>query len=93
MNIGEAIDILRKKRNMKKIELAKKCNLSNSYITHIIKNGKIPSLENIENICNALNIPLSCFIFISTDSNEIKNITKESKKRIDNLIMKLMVVK
>lgn len=93
MNIGEAIDILRKKRNMKKIELAKKCNLSKSYLTRIINNQRAPSFRILSNICNALNIPLSCFIFISTDSNEIKNITKSSKNRIDNLIMKLMEVK
>ncbi|HBL6967204.1 TPA: helix-turn-helix transcriptional regulator, partial [Morganella morganii] len=64
MNIAQTLDICLKKRGISKTELAKRADLSKSYLSRIANNERIPNLETLEKICAALQIPLSVFIFL-----------------------------
>ncbi|MCD3351240.1 helix-turn-helix transcriptional regulator [Clostridium botulinum D/C] len=50
---------LKEKRTLAKISqanLAKKCNMTQSYISRIERQLKAPTLKSLENLSNALNI-------------------------------------
>jgi len=76
MNIGTVIKSLRKKQGLKQIELASKCELSQSYLSSIEKGTKEPTLGVLKDIANALSMPLPILIFYSLDVNDIE----ESKR-------------
>ncbi|MEM8059378.1 helix-turn-helix transcriptional regulator [Morganella morganii subsp. sibonii] len=88
MNIAQTLDICLKKRGLSKTELAKRADLSKSYLSRIANNERIPNLETLEKICTALQIPLSVFIFIS--NNDIDNISSPLKEKINNIFLELL---
>ena len=55
-NIGERIRYNRLKNKMSQERLAELANLSNVFISYIERGERIPSLEAIINIANALNV-------------------------------------
>lgn len=59
MTIGEKIKIYRNIAKLTQEQLAKKTNLSRSYIADIERDRYNPSFETLKNIAKALNVPLS----------------------------------
>ena len=73
----------RKKRNLSQMKLADKLDTSTSYIGEIEINRKVPSMEMVERIANALRIePFR--LFIDDESRNGKNSTLNSDY-LDNL--------
>ena len=68
-NIGKRVQELRKSRNIKSVVLAHDCDFSQGFLSSIENNQKKCSIENLEKICNALNITLS--EFFSTEPSKI----------------------
>jgi transcriptional regulator with XRE-family HTH domain len=65
--------ILRDFRNKKKItllQLAQKTGLSLSYISTIENNQRKPNIDILEQICQALNIPLEVILILASDSED-----------------------
>lgn len=65
---------IRKARENKKLtqeQLSELCSLSVSYIGHIERGTRIPSLETLFKICTSLEISLDYLLFDSFDTNEI----------------------
>ncbi|NRN27105.1 helix-turn-helix domain-containing protein [Photorhabdus heterorhabditis] len=90
MNIGRALDICLERRRMSKSELARLSTLSKSYLTRLTNNERVPNLETLEKICHALNVPLSIFIFLSSDNSEIENISQSLKDKMDGILQELL---
>lgn len=61
MNIGERLREIRKNKNMTLKDIAKKINTSTGFLSDIENNKSIPSINKLEDICNALNISLGTF--------------------------------
>jgi transcriptional regulator with XRE-family HTH domain len=73
----------RKKRHLSQMKLAELLNTSTSYIGEIEINNKVPSMEMVEKIANALNIePFRLFL---DDSNRIDENTSASADYLENL--------
>lgn len=68
-DVGARIKEIRKQRNIKTVALSIDCGVSRPFITGIENNQKKCSIENLEKICNALNITLS--EFFSTEPSKI----------------------
>lgn len=58
LNLGENIKKYRKKSNLTQQELAKKSNISRSYLADVEKNRYNPSLDTLIKIADALEVPL-----------------------------------
>jgi transcriptional regulator with XRE-family HTH domain len=58
MNIGSKIRALRLDRDMTTPELAAKAKVTQSTISEIENDNRSPSLNTLEKICNALNVPI-----------------------------------
>lgn len=59
MNIGDRIYQEREKQEMSARELSKKAGLSNAMISLYERNINVPSIEKLEAIAHALNVPIS----------------------------------
>ena len=66
MNIGKAIKICRHQKGMTQAELAKKSDLSVSYLSLLEQNKRDASISVLEKIANSLNIPLSILLFLAS---------------------------
>ena len=88
MSIGERIKILRKERKLTQVELAKKSNISRSYLTDIENNRYNPSVETLKAIANSLEVKLSDILSDEVEQNNSLN--DRDKKSITNDLKKLM---
>ena len=65
MNIGDRLLFLLKERRMTQKALSSATNLTPSYVNQICLGRKIPTLETLALICNALEITLGDFFSVS----------------------------
>lgn len=78
MNLGQTIQVLRKKRGLKQGELAEASGLAQSYLSLIEKNKKKPNLATIERIGKSLSLPTPILFFLSLDENDIPTDKKDA---------------
>lgn len=82
MSIGERIKSLRKQNKLTQVELAKKSNISRSYLADIENDRYNPSLETLKALSNSLNANLSDLV---SGENQFDNtLNQRDKKSINN---------
>lgn len=88
MSIGERIKSLRKQNKLTQVELAKKSNISRSYLADIENDRYNPSLETLKALSNSLNVNLSDIVSDNNESNISLN--QRDKKSINNDLKELI---
>lgn len=88
MSIGERIKSLRKQNKLTQVELAKKSNISRSYLADIENDRYNPSLETLKALSNSLNANLSDLV--SGENEFDNNLNQRDKKAINNDLKNLM---
>lgn len=58
MNIGERIKTIRQEKGLSQYELAKRADISQSFLSYIEKGEKSPTVRTLEKITKAVEIPL-----------------------------------
>ena len=64
MKIGKNIRTLRKNKKLSQEQLAERCNLHRRYIGALERDEKSPTIDTLEKIVKALEIPLSDFFLL-----------------------------
>ena len=91
-DVGNRIKQIRTERKIKTMALSIDCGVSRPFITGIENGQKKCSIENLEKICNALNISLSDFFStepskMSAQEYALLDVTKKlSPEQLDKLI-------
>lgn len=88
-SLGQRIRKARKDKNVTQEELAEICALSSAHIGHIERGTRIPSLDTLFRISQALGVSMDYLIFdsLGNDTDAIASISKildgvgESKKK------------
>lgn len=88
MSIGERMKSLRKQNKLTQVELAKKSNISRSYLADIENDRYNPSLETLKALSNSLNVNLSDIVSEKNESNI--NLNQRDKKSINNDLKELI---
>lgn len=88
MDLGLAIKQYRKLNNLTQQELAEKANISRSYLADVEKNRYNPSLDTLNKIAEALNIPLSVLL---GEDNKAKSFS-DNLNKLDNEEAKLSYI-
>lgn len=71
MNIGSAIESCRKLKHLSKTALARRAEVSVSYLSLLEKGDReAPNLVVLENIAKALGLPLSLLLFLASDDEQ-----------------------
>lgn len=91
MNIGTAIKTLRKQKGIGQTELAEKCNLSVNAISQIERNTSFPQKGTINNICEALEIPVSYLLYFSITDEDLPSDKKPVFNALDSAIKSLLL--
>lgn len=76
MNFGKAIRIARSIADVSQGELAAKSALDRSYLSLIESEKRKPTVETLENISNALNIPFHLLTLLATERDDAKHINE-----------------
>lgn len=71
MDLGNAIQTLRKELKVSRKELAERSNLSVTALYNIENNLSFPSKDTIDRLCSSLNIPVSFLMFYSITEDDI----------------------
>lgn len=89
MSIGKRIKDLRKLNKLTQVELAKKANISRSYLADIENDRYNASVDTLKAIANNLNVNLSDILEESNNLGE-SNLNEKDKKSITNDLKVLM---
>ena len=89
MKYGKAIKIIRSAKGITQKKLAEISNLDKSYISRIESEERAPTLESLEKISKALNVPLHCIILLSSNKKDINK--SDSKDKIAMKLLKLFM--
>lgn len=71
MNLGNTIAQLREKRGIKQGQLADTLGISQTYLSQIENNKKLPNIALLERVGAELSIPLPFLFFLSLDEKDI----------------------
>ncbi|MCY8293210.1 helix-turn-helix domain-containing protein [Bacillus haynesii] len=93
MSVGQRIKYWRKQKGYTQAQLAEKANMSRSYIADVERDRYNPSVESLNSITKALNIPLSNLLeenqhILSESTEEYRTSEKDEKdiaKRMDQI--------
>lgn len=88
MSIGEKIKNLRKENKLTQVELAKKSNISRSYLADIENDRYNPSLETLKALAHSLDVNLSDIV--SDENKSESSLNQRDKKSISNDLKELM---
>jgi transcriptional regulator with XRE-family HTH domain len=90
MNISKAIHLCRTQKGMTKTKLAELAGMSLSYLSLLERGKRDPNLSTISKICDALNIPVSIFMFLASDTNDLNGISNELAEKLSLTALQLI---
>jgi XRE family transcriptional regulator, regulator of sulfur utilization len=71
MDLGTAIKLYRKQKNLKQNDFAAICDISPAYLSQIENNLREATVPTLRVIADNLQIPLPILFFLSLDDNDI----------------------
>jgi transcriptional regulator with XRE-family HTH domain len=93
MNIGKSIKMCRTSLGLSQGDLAQKIGMSMSYISLIEKGKRDPAISTIEQIADALGVPVSLLTFLAADPNELKGVPEDLRDRLSGVAFRLLHAK
>jgi transcriptional regulator with XRE-family HTH domain len=89
MDFGKALRICRALRGLQQDEVAKRANLSTSYVSLIESGRRTPSIHAIRKLSAALRIPESLFSLLATD---LSHLPMADAKTTEQLARSLLIL-
>lgn len=77
MNIGQAIQLARSKRQMTQAMLAKRAGISVSYLSMLERGRRDPPLSTLKKVASALVMPLEILFFLGAEDGELGHLNRE----------------
>lgn len=90
MDLGRAIKLCRAQKGLTQAELAKRANMSVSYLSLLEQNKRDPTLSTIEKLAFALNVPFSILIFLAAGKNEFSGIDDELAEKLSHTALSFL---
>lgn len=90
MNIGNAIKTCRTLKGISQNGLSKSLDISVSYLCLIEKNKRVPGLDVLSDIANALGVPLSVLVVLAAESNDLSCLVPGQIESIGNILEELV---
>jgi transcriptional regulator with XRE-family HTH domain len=90
MNLGDAIRLVRTARRITQSSLGKQIGVSNNFISLIEANKKMPSLDVLQRIAEALEVPSGLFLLWTESTNP--KISVDKIQRLRELMLDLQTL-
>ena len=91
-NIGNAIKLCRTRRGLTQGQLAEAAGLSTSYLSLIEQGKRKPNLDVLDDIAEALAVPLNILILLASDKSELEELDKSFAEKLSLIALKLLEV-
>jgi transcriptional regulator with XRE-family HTH domain len=72
MDLGVTIKNIRQQKGIRQNELAKKCKITQTYLSQVENNVKEPNISTLRNISEKLGLPLPILFFLALDTDDVK---------------------
>jgi transcriptional regulator with XRE-family HTH domain len=93
MNYGNAIRTIRTLKGISQVDLSGSSKLSKSYLSKIESGAQIPSIESLEQIAKALDVPVYALAFFASEKKDLKSISiKESDELKSHLFDMILAI-
>ena len=89
-NIGDSIKLCRTRRGLTQGQLAEAAGLSTSYLSLIEQGKRKPNLDILDDIAEALAVPLNILILLASDKSELENLDKRFAEKLSLIALKLL---
>lgn len=76
MLIGDRLRTLREERNLSQADIEKRTGLIRTYLSRVENGHTVPSLETLEKLARALEIPLYQFFYDGKEPPKLENLPK-----------------
>lgn len=93
MDLGNAIQTLRKEQKVSRKELAERSNISITALYNIENNLSFPSKDTIDKICSSLDVPVSYLMFYSITEDDIPEEKRTSFHYLQEPMKKFLLEK
>jgi transcriptional regulator with XRE-family HTH domain len=91
MNLGRAIALCRKQRNLNQAALAKRAGMSVSYLSLLERNErKDPTLSTVQRLAEALHVPTGILFFLAAEDTELAGLSSEVKEKLSVAALSLL---
>ncbi|MGO9336828.1 MAG: helix-turn-helix domain-containing protein [Terracidiphilus sp.] len=91
MNFGKAIRIVRSIADVSQGELAAKSSLDRSYLSLIESEKRKPTVETLQRISSALNIPFHLLTLLATEREDAKHINEGQVQGLATELTRLLL--
>ncbi len=82
MKIGEAIKHIRSEKGLSQKKFSELCDISQSYLSLIENNKKIPNMSTLEFMGKVAGVPLPVVLFLSMNEEDVS----EEKRDLFNIL-------
>lgn len=90
MNIGQSIQLARSKRKMSQADLAKRAEISVSYLSLLEREKRDPPLSTLRRIASALRIPLELLLFLGAEGGELGSLNRDLAGQLAYTVLELL---
>lgn len=90
MKIGSTIQQLREKRGLNQGQLADKLKISQTYLSQIESNKRVPNINLLERISSTIKAPLPFLLLLSMDIQDVPEEKKAHFILIEPLLKKFV---
>lgn len=91
MNLGRAIALCRKQRDLNQAELAKRAGMSVSYLSLLERNERRdPTLSTVKSLAEALQVPAGILFFLAAEDTELSGLPTELKEKLSFAALQLL---
>ena len=91
MKYNKGIKLARTVRGLSQKRLAREAGLDPSYISLLESGTRTPSAATIESIAEALRIPPHLMLLLSSEKNDLKNISEDEAAKAGNSLLMLLL--
>lgn len=90
MNIGAVIKNLRKDKGISQGDFAKRCDITQTYLSLIEGNKKDPSISKLKEISNQLQTPLNAILLLSLEREDVPDNKKDVFDHVETSLKSLI---
>ncbi|MCB9458112.1 MAG: helix-turn-helix transcriptional regulator [Anaerolineaceae bacterium] len=90
MNLGKAIKLCRTQRGFSQAELSRIAGISVSYLSLLERGKRDPNLSTVEDIAQALEVPVSILVFLAAEDDEMVGLTPELREKLSYTALRLI---
>lgn len=92
---GQALKLLRRSHDLNQMTLAKKLNISRSYVSELESGNRTPSLDLLNRYAEVFNVPVSSLVFFAEALQDPENLSgrlEQAKGAIARKIIALLTL-